>query len=204
MNGLPSSPLNSSSSLLTLTGGPARRRLHRHTGSSLRASRNWPRNPSSRTRRRCSWSASQGRCRSCSSGPNPLRFRGRIIECTGRWESSGQTCRQCGSLWRCASWSTRWRPSHGPSTASRRAQRGAASICRRSRRTWGCRWAPGAGRPTWRQSYWGMVDSRTGSIAHWGISDSSSKNCGKRGRGLLKPKQTNFITESNQKIALEN
>lgn len=145
--GPPPSPLCPSSSLLTLTGVPARQRLHQHIGSSPRVSQNWPRNPSSRTRRRCSWSLNPGRCRSCSFGPSPLRFHGRIIACNGRWVSSGQTCRQCGSLLRCVSWNTRWHPSPGPSTASLHAQRGAVSIGCRCHQTWGCRWALGAGRP---------------------------------------------------------
>lgn len=139
--------LHPSSSLLTVTGVPARQRLRQRTGSSPRVSQNWPRNPSSRRRRHYSWCGNPGQCRSCSSGLSLLRFHGRIIVCTGRWVSSGQTCRQCGFLLRCASWNTQWRPSHGTSTASRRAQRGAGSIGCHSRHTWDCRWAPGAGRP---------------------------------------------------------
>lgn len=170
--GFPSS-LHPSSLLLTVTGGPARRRPHQHTGSSQRVSQNWPHNPSSRRRRRYSWCVIPGRCRSCSSGPSLLRSHGRIIACTGHWVSSGQTCRQCGSLLRCESWNTRWRLSHAMSTASRRAQRGAASIDCRCRQTWGCRWALGAGRPASRRSCWGTADSRTGNIARWWIGGSS-------------------------------
>lgn len=166
----------------TVTGVPARRRRHQRTSSSLRASQNWPRNPSSRRRKRCSWSVNPGRCRSYSSGPSPLRFRGRIVVCNGRWVSSGQTCRQSGSLSRCASWNTRWRPSRGPSTASQHALRGEASIGCRSRRTWGCKWALVAGRPALRLSCWGTVDSRTGNIARWGISGSSLKHWTVAGR----------------------
>lgn len=158
-----------------MTGVHARQHLRLRTGSSPRVSQNWPHNPSSRRRRRCSWSASPGQCRSCSSGPSPLRSRERTKECNERWVNSGRTCRRCGCLWRCASWNTRWHPFRGASTASQPARRGAGSICRRSRRTWGCRWAPVAGRPAWRRSCWGTADSRTGNTAHWRISGSSLK-----------------------------
>lgn len=163
--------------ILTVTGVPARQRRHLHTGSSPRVSQNWPRNPSSHTRRHYSWCASPGRCRSYSSGLSLLHFHGRIIACSGHWVSSGQTCRQCGFLSKCASWNTRWHPSHGTSTASRRAPTGAASICHHFHHTWGCRWALGAGRPASKRSCWGTEDSRTGNIARWGISGSSSKHC---------------------------
>lgn len=195
--GFPSS-LHPSSLLLTVTGGPARRRPHQHTGSSRRVSQNWPRNPSSRRRRHYSWCVIPGRCRSCSSGPSLLRSRGRIIACTGHWVSSGQTCRQCGSLLRCESWSTRWRLSHAMSTASRRAQRGAASIDCRCRHTWGCRWALGAGRPASRRSCWGTADSRTGNIARWWISGSSWKHSH---RGKIK-NQSNLLQSGG--IAFED
>lgn len=160
-----------------MIGAPARQHLHQRTGSSPKASQSWPHNQSSRRKKRCSWSVNRGQCRSCSSGPSPLHYRGRTTEYTGRWVSSGQTCRQCGSLLRCVSWNTRWPPSHGPSTASQHALRGAASIGCHCHHTWGCRSAQGVERPALRRSCWGTVDSRTGNIAHWAISGSSSKCC---------------------------
>ena len=172
----PSSPANQPL-LITASWGHARRRPRRRTGSSPRASPSLRRIPSSRRRRRCSWSASPGQCRSCSSGPGPPHCRARRAACSAHWASSAQTCRRCGCRGTCAPWSTRWRPSRGPSIASRRAPIGAGSNGWHCRHTWGCRWAPGAGRPAWRRSCWGTADSRTGSIARSAISGSSWKLC---------------------------
>lgn len=153
----------------------AMQRPRLHTGFSLRVSQSWLRNQSSRRRTHYSWSLSPDRCRNCSSGPGPQHFHGRITACSGHWVSSAQTCRQCGSLWRCASWNTRWHPFLSQSTASQPALRGAVSICCRFHHTWGCRWALGAGRPAWKRSCWGTVDSRTGNTAHWRLGGSSLK-----------------------------
>lgn len=184
--------------VLTVTGEPAKPRPRRRTGSSQMAFQSWPRNPSSRRRRCYSWSVSPGQCRSCSSDPSPQRSRGRRAACSGHWASTGQTCRQCGSLSRCESWNTRWSPSHARCTASQRAQRGAGSSGCRCHQTWGCRWVLGAGRPAWRRSCWGTAGSRTGSTAHWGIGGSSCN------RGQGKWRFTKKICPSNLSSSVES
>lgn len=175
----------------TLSWGPARRHRCLHTGFSQRACRCSPHSRSSRKRRRCSWCGSQGRCRSCTSGPGPQHYRARRAACTGRWAHSARTCSPACYLEPCGRRTLPRRPVPAASTASPPARSGAGCRCpipwgwqpqrppqppAAARGAARCRWAPGAGRPAWQRCGWGTAGSRTASTARpernrsfWGL-----------------------------------
>lgn len=62
-----------------LTGSAGRARLHRYQrkGSSQKACQCWRHSPSNRRKKCCSWCGCLSRCKSCSSGPGRLHYRGK-------------------------------------------------------------------------------------------------------------------------------
>jgi len=160
--------------LITLTCSvePARPLRYQRKGSSRRVSRYWRHNPSNHRRTHCSWSWTRGRCKSCTSGPDPRHSRERTAACSGYWARTGRTCSRPGSRGWFGSQAPRQRPARAASTASRRA-RWDAGWSRRSRPCGWSTWARAAGTLVWPRCDSDRAGSRRASTTHRGRSSFS-------------------------------
>lgn len=196
--------------ILTLFSTPAKLPQYQHTGSSLTVCQNWPRSLSNRRRRCCNLSWIRDRCRSCTSGPSPLRCHGKRAGCSGCWVHSGQTCTRPGCPGSFGCGTPRQRPVPAGSTASLPARSSEGWTSRWPRLSAPSKWAQGAEKRAWTRSGPGRAGNRKASTAHlvrnhssWGLALAWRHGVTKLTSFPTAAKQFNYNDKRKHKKATE-